>query len=321
MTKLATWEFIAFQLQQSAPVLLLYVLESRGSSPGRQGFMMAVNARGEMRGSIGGGIMEHKLVELAKEQLSTGHTSAMLRRQIHDKSAARDQSGMICSGEQLILFYPVSLRDEENIRRLISSLRQGRSGTLRLSPAGMQVTGEVPLTDFSFTRSENDDWSYTEKTGYQQQLSIIGGGHCSLALSQLMRRLDFYVRVYDNREGLSTMAENQDAHEKIIVPDYSMLQELVLPGPDHYVVIMTFGYRTDDQAVKALLGKSFRYTGLLGSASKIDRMMQEYRREGLSEEGLQRISSPAGLSIKSQTPMEIAVSIAAQIIQVKNKYR
>ena len=49
--------------------MLLYVLESKGSSPGRQGFFMAVNSNGEMEGSIGGGIMEHKFVEMAKEKL------------------------------------------------------------------------------------------------------------------------------------------------------------------------------------------------------------------------------------------------------------
>ncbi|HQZ51618.1 MAG TPA: XdhC family protein, partial [Chitinophagaceae bacterium] len=58
------WDFINKNLQQSIAVMLLYVLESKGSSPGRQGFFMAVNANGEMEGSVGGGIMEHKFVEM-----------------------------------------------------------------------------------------------------------------------------------------------------------------------------------------------------------------------------------------------------------------
>ena len=60
------WEFIAEKLRSGIPVILLYVLESNGSSPGRQGFKMAVS-NGELCGSIGGGIMEYKLVETAKE--------------------------------------------------------------------------------------------------------------------------------------------------------------------------------------------------------------------------------------------------------------
>nr|MBU9937210.1 XdhC family protein [Ferruginibacter sp.] len=63
------WEFIHAKLSATVPVLLLYVLESEGSSPGRKGFKMAVSADGTFCGTIGGGIMEHKLVEKAKDIL------------------------------------------------------------------------------------------------------------------------------------------------------------------------------------------------------------------------------------------------------------
>src|SRR5215210_8695139 len=98
--KIATWKLIANSLERNTPVMLLYVLESKGSSPGRQGFFMAVNAKGEMEGSIGGGIMEHKFVEMAKEKLRAASSElrvGQLKRQLHDKSAAKNQSGMICS--------------------------------------------------------------------------------------------------------------------------------------------------------------------------------------------------------------------------------
>ena len=98
----ATWKLIAQSLQQNLAVMLLYVLESNGSSPGRQGFFMAVNAAGEMEGSIGGGIMEHKFVELAKEKLKAGNQEPDFKKKIHDKSVAAEQSGMICSGDQTI---------------------------------------------------------------------------------------------------------------------------------------------------------------------------------------------------------------------------
>jgi xanthine dehydrogenase accessory factor len=83
---------------------------------------------------------------------------------------------------------------------------------------------------------------------------------------------------------------------------------------------MTFGYRTDDVAVRALVNKEFRYLGLLGSAAKIDKMFADYRSENVDEQWLQRIFSPIGIAIKSQTPEEIAISIAAEIIREKNKH-
>jgi xanthine dehydrogenase accessory factor len=165
-----------------------------------------------------------------------------------------------------------------------------------------------------------DDWIYKEKTGYKNQLFIIGGGHCALAFSKLMRSMDFYIRVYDERSGLKTMVENDAAHEQHFIAGYEELEQLVPPGASHYVVIMTFGYRTDDVALRALLGKEFKYLGLLGSKKKVEKMFEDYRNAGINKESLQRIHTPVGLPIKSQTPEEIAVSIAAEIIRVKNEH-
>ncbi|HEX5653691.1 MAG TPA: XdhC family protein [Chitinophagaceae bacterium] len=320
--QLSIWRFILEGLEHHIPVMLLYVLDSDGSSPGRQGFFMAVNARGEMRGSIGGGIMEHKFAELAKETLRIlPARGPVIKTQFHDKKSAANQSGMICSGKQTILQYIVREPDRMAIRLLISSLEQEKNGVLQLSPSGISFNPAFPLFDYEFQYKNEEDWIYREKTGFKFKLSIIGGGHCALALSRLMRPMDFFIRVYEDRGQLYTLEENEAAHEKIIVNDYSELEKLLEPGPDHYVVIMTMGYRTDDIALKAILGKEFAYLGLLGSAFKTQKMIEEYRKEGIPVEWLERINAPAGIAVKSQTPEEIAVSIAAEIIHIKNKYR
>ncbi|WP_276502382.1 XdhC family protein [Terrimonas pollutisoli] len=327
MKAIATWELIEQSLEKNIPVMLLYVLESKGSSPGRQGFFMAVtdndpSASSNMEGSIGGGIMEHKFVEMAKEKLravSSELRAGSIKKQYHDKTAAKNQSGMICSGEQTIFLYPVQQKDKTTIQAIISSLAQNKNGTLVLSPAGIVFTDSIPGKDFHFVMQAEDDWEYREKTGYKNKLSVIGGGHCSLAFCRLMRSLDFHIRVYDDRSALKTMLENEAAHEKHFVNSYSELSDLIESGPDHYVVIMTMGYRSDDIALKALLNKQFRFLGVLGSQSKIKKMMEEYEKDGTKKEFIQTIHAPAGLAIKSQTPEEIAISIAAQIIQIKNQ--
>jgi len=318
--QLTTWQLILKSLQQPIPVMLLYVLESSGSSPGRQGFFMVVNGAGEMEGSIGGGIMEHKFTEMAKEQLKETDAVLSLRKQVHDKSAARNQSGMICSGEQTILLYRLRQEDISPVQRIITALERFQNGTLQLSPQGLSFfEDQVPATDFLFTKQSGQDWRYQEKTGYKNQLFIIGGGHCSLALSQLMSSMDFYIRVYDTRAQLPTFLQNEYAHEKITLAVYQDLADKVPSGPHHhYVVVMTLGYRTDDTAVRALLHKDFRYLGLLGSKTKNAQLLSTYATEGIDTAWLSRIHSPIGLPIHSQTPAEIAVSIAAEIIQVKN---
>src|SRR6185369_10685802 len=210
--QLKTWQLILDSLRENIPVMLLYVLESSGSSPGRQGFFMAVNAKGIMEGSIGGGIMEHKFVEMAKEKLlaiSHEPLAPNLRKQVHDKSAARDQSGMICSGEQTILLYPVNKKDILAIEKIIHSVTNNKNGTLELSPTGISFSEKVPENNFFFQMKSEEDWEFREKTGYKNQLTIIGGGHCALAFSQLMSGMDYYIRVYDERMDLKTMVENE----------------------------------------------------------------------------------------------------------------
>ncbi|HEX2629657.1 MAG TPA: XdhC family protein [Chitinophagaceae bacterium] len=316
---LAIWKFINHSLQRDIAVMLLYVLESSGSSPGRQGFFMAVNANNEMEGSIGGGIMEHKFVEMALAAFAKASAAeGQVKKQIHDKAAAKDQSGMICSGEQTIFLYPVQSSDTTTIQSLIASLEKNNNGTLQLSPSGISFQPDIPEQDFYFSLRNETDWEYKEKTGYKNQLSIIGGGHCALALSQLAAGMDFYIKIYDDRQELNTIMKNDFVHEKILVQDYSELANLVGSGKNHYVVIMTMGYRTDDIAVRALLGKTFTYLGLLGSRTKIQKMMDAYKKEGLNSSYLQRIHAPIGLDIKSETPEEIAVSVMGEIISVKN---
>ena len=306
--QLKIWKFIAKGLQHQIPVTLLYVLESSGSSPGRQGFFMAVNANGDMEGSIGGGIMEHKFVEMAKAKLIE-EQSLSIRKQVHNKTSGRNTSGMICSGEQTILLYLMKSKDMTAVHHIISTLEKNHHGTLTLSPAGIQFDDTVPLKDFIFTMNSDNDWAYQEKIGYKNILTIIGGGHCSLAFSNLMRQMDFYIKVYDKRKDLKTMLENHTAHEKYVLTDYTELAQLVSSGQNHYVVIMTFGYRTDDEALRVLLNKEFRYLGLLGSKAKIEKMFADYRKENIDEQLLQRIYTPVGLPIKSQTPEEIASAL------------
>ena len=319
MKSLAIWSLIEKSLRQQIEVMLLYVLESKGSSPGRQGFFMAVNTKGEMAGSIGGGIMEHKFVELAKEKLRVGSQESGVRKQIHDKDAENSQSGMICSGEQTILLYPVLLKDAKHIENIISSLQHNKNGTLILSPQDFQFINNIPAVDFEYHYQSDDNWLYKEKTGYKNHLYIIGGGHCALAFSKLMRGMDFYITLYEERDGLNTVVQNEFAHEIIIVDDYTALGFHIASGRNQYVVIMTFGYRTDDVALRSLLDKTFSYIGVLGSKKKMEKLFADYRKDEIAENILQRIHTPIGLAIKSHTPEEIAVSIAAEIINIKNQ--
>lgn len=305
------WHFISRKLNEGIDVELLYVLESQGSSPGRKGFKMAVAADGTICGTIGGGIMEHKLVEKAKTMLLQNERQVLLMRQHHDKEHASDQSGMICSGNQLNAFMLVSSPDKRTIKEIISATQT----CIRLSPSGINIIPESPS---GLKYNTETDWTYSEMINQQPVIHIIGGGHVSLALSELMHFLGFYVKVYDDRRDLNTIATNSFADEKHLV-NYGDISGQLGNAVNDYVVIMTIGYRTDKIVLRQLLGCSFYYLGLLGSSNKIQTLFKELREEGASQELLGRVNAPIGIDIDSKTTREIAVSIAAEIIREKNK--
>ena len=312
-------KFIQKKLEVSISVILLFVLHSEGSSPGRQGFHMIVSGDGSLFGSIGGGIMEHKLVELAKKKLVQKEKTVELKYQFHDKSHASNQSGMICSGHQIIALFPLF---QENLRlfQRIKQVENNRSSCkIILSPMGVSIQDirdqQSPL---GWHISDEKNWHYAQALKKQKVIHIFGGGHVSLALSEVMRFLGFYIKVYEDRPNLNTLNQNTFCHEKHI-QNYDQVGLLLNDCANDYVVIMTFGYRPDKAILIQLLSKSFAYIGMMGSKAKIKTLLGELESAGYPYSVYQHVHTPIGLDIKSETPEEIAISIAAQIIQKTNK--
>lgn len=308
------WKTLLEKLNQHGELALLYVLKSTGSSPGRQGFRLIVAPDGDMEGTIGGGIMEQKLVELARSKLSEGGFTPFVKKQIHKPEAGKNRSGMICDGEQVVAFYHINSSDSSIFEKLIHSdepavqlTQEGISFT-----TGKQETEKVRLSELGENR-----WELIERPGIQPTAYIFGGGHVGLAMSRTMAQLDFRVVVLDDREGLNTMEKNTWADEKKVI-DYRQAEQHVKEGPNSYVIIMSFGYRPDEVIIRRLLDLEFRYIGMMGSQNKIETMWEVLRRDGYTDEQLNKVNAPIGLPIKSETTEEIAVSIAAEIIKVKN---
>ncbi len=313
---LSFWQSILSEFQSNRKVALLYVVQSSGSSPGRQGFKMAVMENGSMKGSIGGGVMEHKLVELAKEKLLKKEDFVLLKKQVHSDSVAENKSGMICSGEQTICMLLVDNALETTVKGIINNIEQEENQCLKLSSKGIElIENQSSLNPFSFIH-KNEKWEYLEYLNFKNAIHIIGSGHVGLALTRQMKWLGFHVKVYDDRAKLNTFEANQFADEKIII-DYDNIASQI-SGENDFVVLVSFGYRTDKKILEQLVGKPFRYLGMMGSKSKTNTLMEALKSEGFDEKHLANIHAPIGIDIQSKTPEEIAVSIAAQIIGVKN---
>lgn len=316
---LESWQFVAERLKQNESVMLLVVAESAGSSPGRQGFKMAV-AGDEMRGSVGGGVMEVRLVAQARlkiqnEQFKIG---SKIIEQVHQKNS-QNKSGMICSGKQTVIFFKLNSQHLKTVRQIVRALKNHQPKILQISDSEFQLSERKSNeTDFHFRQQNKTEFLYKEKLGFKNKLFIIGSGHCALALSELMSKMDFHISLFDDRPNLNTLNKNKFAHQKTIVESYEKIDEFIASGENHFVVAMTVGYKTDEIVIRKLLDKNFKYFGVLGSRAKMTTLLRKLRKEGFNHENLNRIHAPIGLQIGSRTPEEIAVSIAAEIIRVKN---
>lgn len=304
------WAFAAQQLEAGEPCTLILVGAHQGSSPGRRGFKMAVTAQ-DMCGSIGGGIMEHKFVELVRARMAAGEAVTELRRQVHSKAAPQDQSGMICSGEQTLLLYSLPPSALPVVQRLLRA--EDAPCILRLDPDGLSVL-EGEEGSQGLVESGPGAWRYTERIGGKPTAYVVGGGHVGLAMCKLLVDLDFRVVNLDDRADLHTMQQNAWADELVVAP-YADIAARIPEGPDTYIIVMSFGYRTDAVVMRQLLGRRYAYLGMMGSRAKVAQLWAELRAEGYAEADIAQVSAPAGIAIGSQTPAEIAVSIAAELIQ------
>lgn len=312
------WEQLIQLISQHKQIALLYVLESTGSSPGRQGFKMLVTENGDMLGSIGGGIMEHKLVELAKSNLKQNHTETTIKRQIHSKSVNQNQSGLICSGEQTVAILVLTEHHLPTLREIITCLLNGKASSLSLSPSGIDYIKTKPTENFSYSYTSDNEWSYQEKIGFKKHAYILGGGHVSRALTHVLSDLEFHCTVIDDRNALHTLERNTEAQQKLVL-DYSELEQHIPEGEDVFLFIMTYGYRSDLDVLQQVIDKQVAFKGMMGSQAKVKQLLNEMKSLGYTESQLSSFYSPIGLAINSRTPQEIAISIAAQIIQIQNK--
>jgi len=318
--ELEIWQFAAERLEQNKSVMLLVVAESSGSSPGRQGFKMVV-AQDDLCGSIGGGVMEVRLVETArvKSKKAKGTSESAIVEQVHQKKSP-NSSEMICSGKQTIVFYRLDSSHLKTVREIIRALKNYQPKKFQISNFKFQVSEtQSDEFDFRFEKTSETNFFYEEKLGFKNKLFIIGGGHCALALSELAAKMDFYISLFDDRADLNTLAKNEFVHEKKIIESYEQIGEFIESGNNVYIVVMTLGYKFDEIVIRKLIDKDFRYFGVLGSRAKMKVLLKNLEKEGFPKEKLKQIRTPIGLPINSQTPEEIAVSIAAEIIMHKNR--
>ena len=158
---------------------------------------------------------------------------------------------------------------------------------------------------------------YIEPVEPSPHLYIIGAGHISLFLARFASETGFRLHVVDDREKYAN-AERFPGADEIVVDSIPGWLEHADLRPGGYGVIVTRGHRHDLEALRILCTRELRYLGMIGSRAKVKQVVGTLLSEGVPAEALARVHAPIGLDIGGVTPAEIAVSILAELIAVRN---
>ncbi|MBA4111611.1 MAG: hypothetical protein C0487_18685 [Leptothrix sp. (in: Bacteria)] len=300
------------------PVVLVTVARTWGSSPRPPGSLMAINGRGEVVGSVSGGCIEddliHRIREGGVQAACATEAPAVLRYGISADQAHR--FGLPCGGTVELVLERVA--EHSRLAALLQACQQ-RQGTERVLDLR---TGHVTLHPVQRDGRRDGvprltDTQLTTCLGPQNRLIVIGAGDLSRFLCQMALSLGFEVIVCDPREEHRANWGLPDVEISHEMPDDLILR--LRPDARTAVVALTHDPKLDDLAlIDALQSEAF-YVGAIGSRRNSTLRRERLREHfDLPESALDTLHGPAGLYIGSKTPAEIALSIMAEVVAVKN---
>ncbi len=318
MKELDLWIFIYNKINRNIKVNLMIVADSSLSSPGKSGFKMAISEDVETYGSIGGGIMEFDILNEIRGTLSQPEPINFIRKLHHSKTKDGHSSGLICGGTQTLIVRTLTIDERDTVKKIIDNLEKQINGVLLIKALEFDyVPMKENLEDITLSFEDENNWQYEENIGLLNTIYIIGGGHVGLAVSRAMATLDFFVVTFDQREDIITMKENTFSNKKVII-QYEDVRNYIRESKKSYAVIVTPNHDGDKEALKSIIDLNLKYIGMMGSSKKSQSIFKHLEDEGIDKILFSKVHTPIGLEIGAESPEEIAISIAAEIIKIKN---
>jgi xanthine dehydrogenase accessory factor len=331
-------------LEQDRELIVCQVVETRGSTPQKAGALMVVDTSGGQVGTLGGGCVENEVKLKAIQQIG-GSTAAVHSFLLdHDYGWA---DGLICGGRMLIVTQPLRGPEPlEYFRAVAQAIEEGTGFTevvvVDSQVAGSSALGSRFLLDHAgCTRARlpeqatlpgsPDDVPAPElrpkpavrgglallPTWPRIRLIIVGAGHVGQAVGALAAQADFDVWVVDDRHQYANRQRFPLA-QRILVGRFDEVLPTLEITSQTYALVVTRGHGHDQEALFQLAPTAAAYVGLIGSRRKIRMIFDNLLEAGISPEALKRVAAPVGIDIGSQSVMEIAISIVAELIARRN---
>lgn len=289
-------------------IFLATIVRTWGSAPRPIGAQAVIREDGLIVGSVSGGCIEDDLVR----RLRTAERFTKVQTISYgvERSEA-NRWGLPCGGRLDLIIEETN--DSVWLKAVIACLSKGERIARKLNIA----TGEATL-DSSFDEGSffYDGTYMVKQYGPQWRLVLIGAGQLSEALAPIARLLDFNVFICDPREEYQTSWIDKSVTFLSGMPDDAIVE--FKPDAHTAIVALTHDPKLDDMALlEALKSKAF-YIGALGSRANNEKRRERLALFDLTAEEISRLNGPTGLPIGSRTPGEIAVSIAAELVSVRN---
>ena len=327
------------KFQDGNTAVLATVIQSEGSTPRGAGAQMAVFSDGSFTGTVGGGAVEYESQQLAKEYLLRKE-SEVKDFYLHPNDAA--DLGMICGGDVTIYFQYVAPSGEwtrfaehvieqctsEKEVWLLMAIHEGKAWSMETIDEECRILERygdlaIPAPDpellgYQYEMETRDDvLLFIQPLKVSGHVYIFGGGHVSEKLVPFLDMVFFPCTVIDDSDEYANRERFPLARDIVITPFENVMQNLQI-DTDDYIVIVTRGHTFDYVVLAQALQTNARYIGMIGSRKKNDAVYQKLILEnGFTVTDLRRVNAPIGLPIGGETPEEIALSIAAQLVQVR----
>ncbi len=180
------------------------------------------------------------------------------------------------------------------------------------------IINYIPQNKTSQVITVNQERYYVDFIRQVYNVVVCGAGHISMPIIKMCRMLDLYVTVIDDRISFTNNAIREGA-DKVICKPFSEALDEIDGDSGTFFIIVTRGHRYDQECLKSIIEKENAYIGMIGSKVRVRKVLDYLEEEGTQREKLDKVYTPIGLKIGAETPEEIAVSIMAQVIEVKNK--
>ena len=352
----AFYDLLAERLARDGRVAVATVIERRGSVPREVGAKMLVSPFGEIAGTVGGGCGEALVRRDALDVLRTGRP-AITRVDLTDPIT--DESETNCGGVMEVFVERFALDEggagSPTARELLEALARARAARVPAALATV-VAGDPALVGGRLLAIGDrqriggpQPWAgaaeaalaealasgcsrrvalagplpvdlFVEALPPAPELVIVGAGHIAQPLAAVGKALDFEVTVIDDRPDFASRARFPTA-DRVVADDIPAAVARHPIGAGSYLVLVTRGHRLDEAVLRQVADRPAEYIGMIGSRRRVTAVFDQLRRAGMREEQLARVHAPIGLDIGADTPGEIAVAIAAEIVNHRRSGR